>query len=70
MTPEHVEQYGEIALAMAQAVLACAARRDHKAYARLLVGEHDLTLRELGQALAKCGFEVRFELVTIAPGNT
>lgn len=70
MTPEHAEQYGEIALAMAQGALATAAGKDHKTYAHLLVGEHDLTLRELGQALAKCGFEPRFETVAIVASDT
>ncbi len=70
MTEDDIEQYGEVALAMAQSVLneALERRADpfvYRAYKHLLDGGHELTVRELGRVLAECGLEPRFTLVAI-----
>jgi hypothetical protein len=72
-----VEVLEESALAAAQALIQLAIKEsDHggvikralsKRFAARMEGSHNLTVKELQEALVQCGFEIRFSKVRIPP---
>ena len=83
LTADELEQYEEIAIAMAQSEMECAIEksglqrsevaetmgRPRSFISKIMNGGHNLTIRTMARLFAACGLELRFGRVAVGVAN-